>query len=143
MQLKIKRLCKNAKIPTYATEGSACFDIYALDQAIDWWPANKIAKYRTGIAVEVPEGHAMLIFSRSGHGFNDGIRLSNCVGVIDSDYRGEIAVKLKGDESSLPYFKHGERIAQGMIVYAPKVDFIEADLSETDRGAGGFGSTGK
>lgn len=88
----------------------------------------------------------MLIFSRSGHGFTHGIRLSNCVGVIDSDYRGEVSVKLQSD-TVLPYgalkILRGDRIAQALILPIPKIEFEEvSNLTETQRGANGFGSTG-
>ena len=85
----------------------------------------------------------MLLFSRSGHGFKSDIRLSNCVGVIDSDYRGEVCVKLKSDGSSNLLVKSGDRIAQFMIISLAQCKIIEKDqLGETKRGAGGFGSTG-
>lgn len=85
----------------------------------------------------------MLIFSRSGHGFNYGARLANCVGVIDSDYRGEVKVKITCDESRGIVMERGARIAQAMIVPVPRVHFDEvAELSPTERGTGGFGSTG-
>ena len=84
----------------------------------------------------------MMIYSRSGHGFNWGVRLANCVGVIDSDYRGEVKVKLQADGCAMTVSKH-DRIAQAMIIPVPKVQFTEVEaLSETVRGAGGFGSTG-
>jgi dUTP pyrophosphatase len=85
----------------------------------------------------------MLIFSRSGHGFKDALRLSNCVGVIDSDYRGEVMVSLRADGEACPKIRTGDRIAQAMILPVPAVEFEEVeDLTETARGAGGFGSTG-
>lgn len=144
MKLKIKKLHPDAKAPSYATPGAACFDLRAI---VTGGPqvVSDATSFRTGLSVEIPKGHAMLIFSRSGHGFNQDTRLSNCVGVIDSDYRGEIQVKLKRDRfggSSLAV-SNGDRIAQALIVQADQVEFEEADeLTSTERGAGGFGHTG-
>lgn len=102
----------------------------------------------TGLAFEIPEGHVMLIFSRSGHGFKNNIRLGNCVGVIDADYRGPVKVKLAADDMGDWYtglcIEYGDRIAQGMVIPFPSVEFVVSDeLSATERGKGGFGSTGK
>lgn len=146
--VKIQRLQPDAKIPTYGTDGAACFDFYAYCPAVrTFLHANAPVMFSTGIAIEVPEGWALLIYSRSGHGFKSDTRLSNCVGVIDSDYRGEIKVRLIRDtlSDSHPHFiDHEDRIAQGMLVPAEKTHFeIVNQLSTTERGAGGFGSTGK
>jgi dUTP pyrophosphatase len=101
--------------------------------------------YSTGLAFEVPEDHVMLVFSRSGHGFKSDVRLSNCVGVIDSDYRGELKVKLTCDKQGWGLeINAGDRVAQGMIIPIEKVQFEEVkELSQTERGKNGFGSTGK
>lgn len=148
MKLKIKRIHPRAILPTYATPGSACLDLHAVmddEIAVQVVYPGKAATIRTGLAVEVPEGHVMLIFSRSGHGFKHGVRLSNCVGVIDSDYRGEIAVRLVNEGHFSFNVCAGDRIAQAMIIPVPNIDQIEVvdELSSTERGAGGFGSTGK
>lgn len=152
MRLKVKRLHPAAQMPRYATTGSACFDLHALvrDDPSDWvTPIEvsqaKAATIRTGLAIEVPRGFALLVFSRSGHGFSKGVRLANCVGVIDSDYRGEILVRLTGDINGAGIeIRHGDRIAQAMLVQAPWLDLDEVDeLSDTQRGTGGFGSTGE
>lgn len=141
MQVKVKKLHPDAIIPQYQTTGAACFDIHSLgnDDIIE-----KPKTLRTGLSFEIPPGYVMLVFSRSGHGFKHGIRLANCVGVIDSDYRGELFVKLTpDDEDSYLHVKHGDRIAQAMILPIPLVQLVESDdLSETARGAGGLGSTG-
>lgn len=138
--VKIKRLHPSAVIPAYATDGSGCFDITALEMAEQ---EGNTAVYTTGLAFEVPPGKVMMIYSRSGHGFNRGIRLANCVGVIDSDYRGEVAVKLTRDNDGIWFPAAGDRIAQGLIQDAQQVRFVEVqELSETARGTGGFGSTG-
>lgn len=156
MKVKIKKLHQNAIIPTYATDGSACFDLHAIDVGgvsshgsayLRTLGANKV--FHTGLSFEIPTGFVMLIFSRSGHGFNFDTRLSNCVGVIDSDYRGEVLVKLRRDiwvqDRMLEtlVIKNGDRIAQAMIIPIPKIELVESDeLTDTSRGNGGFGSTG-
>jgi len=153
MKLRILKLHPNAQVPVYATEGAACFDLHAatVDGAqyigSSCEHGNPI-ECGTGLAFEIPEGHVMLIFSRSGHGFNFDTRLANCVGVIDSDYRGEVKVKLTRDprDEFVPTlrFQHGDRIAQALILPVPRVEFEVAEqLTITQRGAGGFGSTGQ
>ncbi len=138
--IKIKRLHPSAVIPSYATDGSGCFDITALEMVQQ---EGNTAVYTTGLSFELPPGKVLMIYSRSGHGFNRGIRLANCVGVIDSDYRGEVAVKLTRDNDGIWFPAAGDRIAQGLIQDAQQVRFIEVEeLSETARGTGGFGSTG-
>jgi len=146
MKVNVKRLHPDAILPTYATDGAGCFDFYALDDG-DFYPVVAPAEpclCRTGLSFEIPENHVMLIFSRSGHGFTNDVRLANCVGVIDSDYRGEVKVKLTSDAwCSTLNVSPNDRIAQGMIIPYPKVEFVEVgDLSVTERGEGGFGSTG-
>lgn len=143
MDVKIKLLTETARVPTYATDGSAAFDIYASTACnID---SGGIGYIDTGIAVEVPESHVLMIYSRSGHGFRYGLRLSNCTGVIDSDYRGEIKVAMTLDMTDgYVRIAPGDRIAQGIIMPVEKTNFIvENELSETVRGTNGFGSSGK
>jgi dUTP pyrophosphatase len=146
MKTKFKKVHPLAVAPLYATPGAACFDLVAVDHGTQHKRDSLAIVYRTGLAFEIPAGHVMLVYSRSGHGFNQGIRLSNCVGVIDSDYRGEVMVALRDDGARgamIPIPKAGDRVAQAMIVPVDRVEFEEADeLSETARGAGGFGSTG-
>lgn len=140
INVKIKKLHTDAIMPTYGSDGAACFDLHCIGSAY----VDSYYVFDTGLAFEIPEGHVMLVFSRSGHGFNNDIRLANCVGVIDHDYRGDVKVKLRCDSlrGGLAV-KRGDRIAQAMIIPYPKVGFVWADeLSDTDRGAGGFGSTG-
>lgn len=140
--MKVKRLYEEALLPTKATEGSAAFDLYAYTEA-PLEPCETF-KYKTGIALEIPEGSVGLIFPRSGISTKFGIRLSNCVGVIDSDYRGEIIVALHNDGDESYMINRGDRIAQLMIVDIPKIGIEEvAELSDTKRGIGGFGSSGK
>lgn len=137
MQVNVKRLDPAATLPTYATEGSACFDIAALEGG------TVPAVFSTGLAFEVPEGHVMLVFSRSGHGFKHDVRLANCVGVIDSDYRGELKVKLAADGAPMQVAP-GDRIAQAMVMPVSRCTLVEVnELDETARGQGGFGSTGR
>jgi dUTP pyrophosphatase len=126
----------------YATTGSACFDIVTVSDSVDITPGNS-AVLKTDLAFEIPPGHVMMVYSRSGHGFKYGIRLSNGVGIIDSDYRGELMVKLHNDGNRVFSVNRGDRIAQAMIVPVTQVTFDTVDeLSNTARGAGGFGSTG-
>ena len=140
MLINVKKLHPNATLPTYGTAGAACFDLSVV--TIEGWGLSK-ETYSTGLSFEIPKDHVMLVFSRSGHGFKDDIRLSNCVGVIDSDYRGEVRVKLAADGIKPPRFNQGDRIAQAMILPIQQVSFALVDeLSDTDRGTGGFGSTG-
>jgi dUTP pyrophosphatase len=133
-----------ARMPTYGTDGAACFDLYAADQAVvhSDGPATLV---RTGLAVAIPDGGCMLIFPRSGLAARFAVRLANCVAVIDSDYRGEILVPLTCDtESETGYYvAPGDRIAQAMLVPVERVVFDEVlALPESKRGTGGFGSTG-
>ena len=151
--LKIQRTHPDARMPRYATPGAACFDLHALSVNGAYHIPSVITHgcpvlCGTGLAFEVPSGHVMLIFSRSGHGFRDGIRLANCVGVIDSDYRGEVLVKLTrdctdADYEAPPVIRPGDRVAQAMLVPIPRLALVEVErLSTTERGTGGFGSTG-
>ena len=142
--LKIKKkVHNNVTMPTKATEGSACFDLYADIPEATWVTVNTPVVIPTGIIFEVPKGYALMLYSRSGHGFKHDLRLANSVGVLDSDFRGEAKVKLTADGN--PYLvTPGERIAQAMLIPIPEFIIKEVDeLSETERGAGGFGSSGK
>lgn len=147
MQIKIKKIHPDAKTPTYATDGSGCFDLYAINPLATLVHEGYPVTFDTGLAFEIPPGYGMFILSRSGHGFNLDTRLANCVGFIDSDYRGEVKVKLTCDkehEEAMPLaVKAGDRIAQACILPVPRVGFeITEELSETLRGEGGFGSSG-
>lgn len=141
MRIKLKKLDPRAIIPGYAHEGDACFDLHALEGGEVG--AHSAFTVRTGLAFEIPEGHVMLIYSRSGHGFKSGIRLVNAVGVIDASYRGEVDVGLRNDTPLRFDFEAGARIAQAMIIPVQAVEFQEVrELSRTQRGYGGFGSSG-
>lgn len=138
--VKVKRLHPSSVIPTYATDGSGCFDITALECVEQ---KEDTATYRTGLAFEIPQGKAMILYGRSGYAFNRSLRLATCSSVIDSDFRGELLVKVRRDDGGIWYPSAGDRIAQAMIVDAPHVKFVEVDeLSDTKRGEGGMGSTG-
>lgn len=144
MNVKIKKIHPDAKVPVYSSKGAACFDLYAARVINTADDIELTVTYGTGLQFEVPEGHVMMIYSRSGHGFKHGITLVNSTGVIDADYRGEVCVKLRKtriDMYGMPDV--GERIAQAMIIPVQQVSFEETDeLSSTERGEGGFGSTG-
>jgi dUTP pyrophosphatase len=139
MKINIVLKDKDAVVPVYGSNGAVCFDFYATSTS--WVAHYDSAVFSTGLEMEVPEGYGLFIFSRSGHGFNDDVRLGNCVGVIDPDYRGEVKIKLAADKGP-KLFKKGDRIAQGCILPVPKVTFnVVEKLSDTVRGSGGFGST--
>jgi dUTP pyrophosphatase len=138
MKVKIKKLHVDAVIPKYAKDGDAAMDLVA----VSFIETNEKLIYDTGLAFEIPEGYVGLVYSRSSV-IKTSLRLANCVGIIDSSYRG--SVKLVFDHCcSGGQYKVGDRIGQIMIMPYPQIEFEEVDeLSETDRGVGGFGSTGK
>ena len=166
MEVKIKKLCDSAVIPSYAKPGDAGMDLVATSRIFDKY-GN--VEYGTGLAIEIPEGYVGLIFARSSVCKKD-LALSNCVGIIDSGYRGEIKFKFKptlaymkdsyetghdsdhfdfvgviGEVSETTHhiYEVGDRVGQIIIMPYPKISFKEVDeLSATDRGEGGFGHTG-
>lgn len=145
MKVNIKKLRENATIPARGSASAAGCDLYACLNHKGGYTIqpNQTAKVNTGIAVEIPEGYFGAIFARSGLATNKGLRPANCVGVVDSDYRGEIIVALHNDTDTKQTFGDGERIAQLVLIPYLPVEFCEVDeLNETVRGAGGFGSTG-
>ncbi|MEE1016381.1 dUTP diphosphatase [Ruminococcus sp. JL13D9] len=145
MELKIKKLKENAKIPQRATNGSAGMDLYAcIAESVTLAP-GQLTVIPTGIAIELPDNTcAAFLYARSGLGVKHGICLSNGVGVIDSDYRGEVCVGLC-NVSDKPYvIEPFERVAQMVIAPVLTPDITEVDeLSDTARGEGGFGSSGR
>lgn len=145
MKLKIKRLTENARIPLRATPGSAGMDLYTvIDGPVTLGPHKNYA-FPTGIAIELPSpDYVAYVFARSGLAMKYGVAPTNCVGVIDSDYRGEIIVNLMNHTETPQVINPGDRIAQLVIspVVIPETEET-GELSETSRGAGGFGSTGK
>lgn len=143
--VKYKLLDPRAKAPAYATAGAAAADLCALlDEPLTLAPMQR-ALIPTGLAIELPDTQCVaLLYARSGLAIKHGLTLPNCVGVIDSDYRGEVRVGLINLGSEPYTVQPGERIAQLCIAPVWKAAFVQAnDLSDTDRGAGGFGSTGK
>ena len=144
MILKVKKLKEEAVLPERKTPGSAGFDLCAcIAQEITMEPGD-MAVFPTGLAAEIPEGCAGMIFTRSGLGVKHGIAVSNGVGVIDSDYRGEIQVGLHNFSRTAYTVCPGDRIAQLVIAPVLRAAFAETDaLSDTVRGEGGFGSTGR
>lgn len=144
MKIQIKKLNEKAVIPTRGSEQAAGYDLYAAtDEPITILP-HETAKIGTGLAIAVPDGYFGAIFARSGLASKQGLRPANCVGVADSDYRGEYIVALHNDTDFERTIAPKERIAQLVVMPYLAVEFDEVDeLSETARGAGGFGSTGK
>ena len=143
-KINIKKLNENAVIPTYGSEFSAGADLYALsDEPIVIAPHETVLVH-TGVAMEIPTGYVGLVFARSGLATKRALAPANKVGVIDSDYRGEIMVALHNHGSEPKTVENGERIAQLVLVPYISADFNEVDeLSDTARGEGGFGSTGR
>ena len=138
MNVKIKKLHPDAVVPKYAKRGDAGLDLTAVDVIAD----GATLTYKTGLAVEIPPWHVGLLFPRSSV-YKTGQTLTNCVGVIDSGYRGEIMLKY----TLSPYAKEydiGDRVGQLIIMPYPKIHFVEVEnLTPTDRGEGGYGSTGR
>lgn len=144
MQVKIKKLDERAKLPTYGTEFSAGADLYNMEGNDIKIKPHETVMVKLGFAIEIPEGYAGLVFARSGLASKRGVAPANKVGVVDSDYRGECMVALHNHTENDVTVEGGERIAQLSIVPYLKAEFEFADeLSETGRGSGGFGSTGK
>lgn len=142
MQVKVKKLHPDAVIPSYSKAGDAAMDLTAISVDKDEY-GNAV--YGTGLAIEIPEGHVGLLFPRSSNSKTD-LYLTNHVGVIDSGYRGEIMFKYRGVRGLLDarIYAKNERVGQLMILPYPQIELVESDtLSETERGIGGFGSTGK
>ncbi|MCQ2219767.1 MAG: dUTP diphosphatase [Prevotella sp.] len=143
MDIKIKKLNENAVIPFYASKNAVGMDLTATSKK--WDDNSQVWDYGFGLAMEIPEGYGGFIFPRSSV-YKSGLSLSNCVGVIDPDYRGEISAKFREvnwkNENSR--YEVGDRIAQIIFIETTKVNFVEVDeLSNTERGEGGHGSTGR
>lgn len=141
MEVKIKLLSDKAKLPVKGTPDSAGYDLTAA--SVFWDRSNNIVSYGFGIALEIPKGYVGLIFPRSSV-YKKNLDMSDCVGVIDSDYRGEISAKFRLLNPNLDnVYISGERIAQIVFIKHDDVDFkVSEELSETIRGAGGYGHTG-
>ena len=143
INLKIKKISKFAQLPTYATEGAAGMDLYAAnEEPITLAPLER-KLIPLGFTMELPTGYEAQIRPRSGMAIKRGITLSNCVGTVDEDYRGEVCVGLVNLSREEYTIQTGDRIAQMVVAPVTKAIIIEADeLAETVRGEGGFGSTG-
>lgn len=140
MQVKVKKLHPEAIIPKYAKQGDAGLDLTAVSE--EWNENNSMVTYGTGLSIEIPEGYVGLLFPRSSV-CKTSLSLSNSVGVIDSGYRGEIMLKYRYPEEGLVY-DLGDRVGQLIIMPYPQIELIEAEeLSSTERGEGGYGSSGK
>ena len=141
-ELRVRRLVASAKLPTRATSGDAGLDLYASEPA-RLKPGER-ASVGTGIAIEIPEGHAGLVLPRSGWAARHGISLVNAPGLIDAGYRGEVRVLLLNtDREEIFEISEGDRIAQLLVVPFASLEPVEAEtLGESERGEGGFGSTG-
>ena len=144
MTVEIKKLNCNARIPTRGSDYAAGYDLYAcIDSPITIAP-HTTEKIGTGISCAIPDGYFGAVFARSGLASKQGLRPANCVGVCDSDYRGEYIVALHNDSDEERTVSSGDRIAQLVIIPFQSVEFNVCDeLPETVRGSGGFGSTGK
>ena len=142
--IKVKKLRPGAVLPTYGSAGAAGADLYAcLDAPLTLAP-GEAAWVPTGLAMEIPEGYVGLVCARSGLACRRGVAPANKVGVIDSDYRGECTVVLRNESGEPQILAPGERIAQMLLVPVATPGFQEAErLSDTGRGSGGFGSTGR
>ena len=142
--IKVKKLRPGAQLPTYGTAFSAGADLYAcLEEPVTIAP-GETKKIPTGLAMEIPIGCAGLIYARSSLGTKQGLAPANKVGVVDSDYRGEFMIFLHNHGSQTQTVSHGDRVAQLLVTPVFTPGFEEADeLTDTARGAGGFGSTGK
>ena len=139
--IAVKKLDEKAVLPTYGSMAAAGADLYALADGVIAPGETKFI--RTGLAMEIPEGYAGLIYARSGLACKRGLAPANKVGVIDSDYRGEVMVALHNHSSIAQTVASGERIAQLVVAPFLKAEFLEAEeLTDTVRGEGGFGSTG-
>lgn len=144
--IKLKRLSKDAIVPTYGSDKAACFDLYAAQEATI--EPHTTVKIGTGWSMQPINyrknaGYVGLIFARSGIATKEGLRPANCVGVVDEDYTGEIIVALHNDTDEDKYIKKGQRIAQMTYIPFEQPHLIEVeDLEKTERNSGGFGSTG-
>lgn len=141
LHLRFKKLHPEAQLPHKATRGAAGFDLTCTE--IEWDAEHKIAKHHTGIAIELPEGYVGLLFPRSSIS-KTNLRVANATGIIDSDYRGEISLVCDVEDKGFRAYATGDRIGQLVIMPLPEICWHEAeDLTSTERGSGGYGSTGR
>ena len=143
-KIAVKKLEENAVLPTYGSEFAAGADLYALCDSEIVFAPGETKLIRTGLAMEIPEGYAGLIYARSGLASKRGLAPANKVGVVDADYRGEVMVALHNHSNAEQKIAPKERIAQLVVAPFLKAEYFEAEeLSDTVRGVGGFGSTGR
>ena len=147
MNIKVKRICEEAKLPTRGSEKAAAYDVYAClpdENALVTIMPHQTMLIGTGLRMAPPEGFYVGVYARSGLSSKEGLRPANCVGVIDEDYRGEYLVAVHNDSEVTRSVRHGDRIAQILLQKRYDIDFEEVDeLDATGRGDCGFGSTGK
>lgn len=144
MDLRFKRLCETAHAPTFGTKYSAGMDLYNSETNTIEIASHETKFIHTGLVFEIPIGYVGLVYARSGLACKRGLRLANSTGVIDSDYRGEVMVALHNDSNDAQVINPGERIAQMIIMPYPSIDLVEVnEVDDTERGVGGFGSTGR
>ena len=143
MIVKVKKLTDSACLPTRGSREAAGYDLYADLKEREVIPPHETKMISTGLAMEIPRGFFGAIFARSGLASKESLRPANCVGVVDSDYRGPFLIALHNDSDTEKYVKPGMRIAQMVVIPCPEISFSETDeLNQTERGEGGFGSTG-
>lgn len=144
VKIRVKKLSDSAIMPTRGSASAAGYDLYADLDVPETIEPGETKMIHTGLSMELPEGYFGAIFARSGLAMKEGLRPGNCVGVVDSDYRGEFMIGLHNDSDVLRVIEPGERIAQMVVMPYLPVEFEETEsLTDTQRGAGGFGSTGK
>ena len=145
MEVKIKKLNPEAILPRRGSAQAAGYDLFAcLPEGEITLQPGETRRISLGLALALPEGYFGAVFARSGLATRQGLRPANCVGVVDSDYRGENMVPLHNDSAVPQTIRHGDRVAQMVVLPYLAVDFTEAEeLDETERGEGGFGSTGR
>ncbi len=144
MELKVKKVRENATLPTYGSEDAAASDLYAcMEENITIAPGETVF-VPTGLAVAIPKGYGGFIYARSGLSCKQGLAPANKVGIVDADYRGEVMVALHNHSKEERTIEPQERIAQFVVAPYMKVNYVEVEeLDDTERGEGGFGSTGK
>lgn len=144
MDINVKRLNSLSQLPTRGSEKAAGYDLYAATAYKIEIPPHTTVKVGTGLAFELPDNTFAALFPRSGIATKRGLRLANCVGVCDSDYRGEYIVPIHNDTDEVQYIEPQERIAQMILLPYIEMNFNEQnELSDTERGAGGFGDSGR
>lgn len=140
-KLIIERMDERAIMPSFATDGSMCFDLCVTEPDAVTVFSGRAYTFSTGLKMQIPEGYGIELYGRSGLGFKNGIRLSNCTACIDGDYRKEVKIRLQNDSWEPYTVQPGERVAQARLVLLVPTELVEGVVEDTDRG--GFGSTGK